>query len=87
MRPSNTLASPEERVSYCMAVVKHGRRDAPLHSHSYHPRTILEGDSLEWLDFIITLEEEFGIELPDDNTLGWRTGEDVLATLKQLGAF
>lgn len=43
----------------------------------------LGADSLDLVELMMELEEEFGIEIPDEDVDGWRTAGDVLAYVRQ----
>lgn len=38
----------------------------------------LEADSLDVVDLVMTIEDEFGLEVPDDQIEGFRTVGDVV---------
>lgn len=43
-------------------------------------RIDLGADSLDQLELVMALEEEFGVEIPEDVADRWRTVADVVAT-------
>ena len=42
----------------------------------------LSMDSLDCVELIMAFEEEFGIEIPDEDAEGWKTVGDVVTYLK-----
>jgi acyl carrier protein len=42
-------------------------------------------DSLDQVEFVMALEEEFDIEIPDDDAVQWKTIKDVLDYLRRRG--
>lgn len=38
----------------------------------------LEADSLDLLETVMALEDEFGIEIPDEAYIGWKTVQGVI---------
>jgi acyl carrier protein len=43
----------------------------------------LGADSLDETAILLKLEERFGVEIPDDDTRGWRTVADVVGYIKR----
>lgn len=43
----------------------------------------LEADSLDVVDLVMTIEDEFGLEVPDDQIEGFRTVGDVVRYIEE----
>lgn len=38
----------------------------------------LGADSLDQVEIVMALEEEFGLEIPDEDATGWKTAQDIV---------
>ncbi len=47
--------------------------------------TDLDMDSLDFVEFVMELEDEFNIEIDDESCAKWQTVQDVLDTVKEIG--
>ncbi len=45
----------------------------------------LDMDSLDFVEFVMELEDEFNIEIDDESCAKWQTVQDVLDTVKEIG--
>lgn len=45
----------------------------------------LEADSLDVVDLVMTLEDEFGLEVPDDQVENFRTVGDIVNFIRENG--
>lgn len=43
----------------------------------------LEADSLDVVDLVMTMEDEFGVEVPDDQIEGFRTVGDIVRYVEE----
>lgn len=64
-------------------IVKHLKIDPKKITETTNLQEDLGADSLDLVEIIMELENNFGIEIPDEDILGLKTMDDVIAYIEK----